>query len=112
MAAKFEIKQGSTGQYCFNLKAGNGEIILSSETYQTKQGAKTGIESVKTNAPNDARYERKTASNNQPYFVLKAANGEIIGRSETYSSNSAMENGIESVKKNAPTAPVEDLTGE
>jgi uncharacterized protein len=112
MAAKFVIQKGSSGQYRFNLKAGNGEIILSSETYQTKQGAKNGIESVKTNAPNDARYERKTASNNQPYFVLKAANGEAIGRSETYSSTSAMENGIESVKRNAPAAAVEDLTGE
>jgi uncharacterized protein YegP (UPF0339 family) len=110
MAVKFEIKQGSSGMYRFNLKVGNGEIILSSETYQTKQGAKTGIESVKTNAPHDARYERKTANNSQPYFVLKAANGEVIGRSETYSSNSAMENGIESVKWNAPGAETEDLT--
>ena len=92
--------------------AGNGETILISETYSTKQGAKNGIESVKTNAPNDSRYERKVASNGQPYFVLKAGNGERIGKSETYSSNSAMENGITSVKTNAPTATVVDLTGE
>jgi uncharacterized protein len=56
MAAKFEIKKGSGGQYRFNLKAGNGEVILSSELYQSKQGAERGIESVKANAPNDARY--------------------------------------------------------
>jgi uncharacterized protein YegP (UPF0339 family) len=112
MAAKFEIKKGSSGQYRFNLKAGNGEIILSSETYLTKQGAKGGIESVKTNAPYDSRYERKVASNGSPYFVLKAANGETIGKSETYSSKQAMETGITSVKTNAPTAAVEDLTGE
>lgn len=110
MAAKFEIKKGSSDKYRFNLKAGNGEIILSSETYQSKQGAENGIESVKTNAPNDARYERKMATSGQPYFVLKAANGEPIGRSETYSSTSAMENGIESVKKNAPTATTEDFS--
>jgi uncharacterized protein YegP (UPF0339 family) len=112
MAAKFEIKKGSGGQYRFNLKAGNGEIILTSEQYQSKQGAENGIDSVKANAPNDARYERKTASSGQPYFVLKAANGEPIGRSETYSSTSAMEGGIESVKRNAPGAKTEDLTGE
>lgn len=112
MAAKFEISKGSSGQYRFNLKAGNGETILTSETYQSKQSAENGISSVKTNASNDARYERKTATNGQPYFVLKAANGEPIGRSETYSSNSAMENGITSVKTNAPTATVVDLTGE
>ena len=112
MAAKFEIKKGSSGQYRFNLKAGNGEVILNSERYQSKQGAEKGIESVKTNAPNDSRYERKTASSGQPYFVLKAANGEPIGRSETYSSTSAMEGGIDSVKRNAPIAKTEDLTGE
>ncbi len=110
MATKFEIKKGSSGKYRFNLKAGNGEIILSSETYEQKQGALGGIESVKKNAPDDGRYERKESSSGQPFFVLKAANGEQIGRSETYSSKSAMENGIESVKKNAPSAEIEDLT--
>jgi len=110
MAAKFEIRKGTSGLYRFNLKAGNGETILTSETYQTKQGAERGIESVKANAPYDARYERKTATNGQPYFLLKATNGEVIGRSETYSSTSAMENGIDSVKRNATSAVTVDLT--
>lgn len=109
MPAKFEIAKGRNDKYYFHLKAGNGEKILSSEMYETKQGAETGIASVKKNAPDDAQYVRKTASNKQPYFVLKAANGEPIGTSETYSSNSAMENGIKSVKENAPTAPTVDL---
>ena len=95
MAAKFEIKKSSNGQYRFNLKAGNGEVILSSEQYQSKQSAEKGIESVKTNVLNDSRYERKEASNGQSYYVLKAANGEPIGRSETYSSTSAVEGGID-----------------
>ena len=111
MAAKFVIEKGSSGKYRFNLKAGNGEKILTSESYESKAGAQGGIESVKRNAPDDARYERKTASNGEPYFVLKAANGETIGRSETYSSKQAMEQGIESVKKNAPGATVEDVSG-
>lgn len=111
MAAKFVIEKGAGGKYRFNLKAGNGEIILSSETYEGKSGAQKGIDSVKANAPLDSRYERKTASNGRPYFVLKAANGEPIGRGETYSSASAMEAGIESVKKNAPGADVEDASG-
>ena len=110
MASKFEIKKSSNGQFHFNLKAGNGEIILSSEMYKAKGSAENGIESVRKNAPDDGRYERKETTSGQPYFVLKAANGEQIGRSETYSSTSAMENGIESVKKNAPGARVEDLT--
>ncbi len=83
MAGKFEIKKGSNGKFRFNLKAGNGQVILSSETYETKQSAEKGIESVRKNASDDNRYERKIASNDQAYFVLKAVNGEPLGRSET-----------------------------
>ncbi len=110
MAGKFEIKESTGGKFRFNLKAENGQVILSSESYETKQGAEKGIDSVKKNAPDDDRYERKTASNGESYFVLKAGNNELLGRSETYSSVSAMENGIESVKKNAPDATVSDIT--
>lgn len=110
MAGKFELRSSTNGQFYFRLLAGNGEQILSSETYGTKMGAKHGIESVKNNASDDNRYERKTSTSGQPYFVLKAGNGESIGRSETYSSVSAMESGITSVKNNAPGALTEDLT--
>ncbi len=109
MAGKFEIKESTGGKFRFNLKAGNGQIILSSESYETKQGAEKGIESVRKNVADDNRYERKNASNGQAFFVLKAGNGEPLGRSETYSSTSAMENGIESVKKNALDAEVTTL---
>jgi len=104
MAGKFEIKESANGKFRFNLKAGNGQIILSSEAYESKQGAERGIESVRKNASDDSRYERKTAKNDEAFFVLKAGNGEPLGRSETYSTTSAMENGIESVKNNAPDA--------
>lgn len=112
MAAKFEIKKGNDQQYRFNLKAGNGEVILSSEAYKAKASALKGIESVKVNASRDERYERRESQSGQPYFVLKAANGEIIGRSEMYSSTAAMEKGLQSVKTNAPTAETHDLTEE
>jgi uncharacterized protein YegP (UPF0339 family) len=110
MPGKFELRKSSNGQYHFNLKAANGEPLLSSEMYQSKSGAENGIKSVKENAPFDSRYERKTSASNQPYFVLKAANGEVIGTSEMYSSTAARDKGIESVKLNAPTAQVVDLT--
>lgn len=110
MSAKFEIKKSTNDKFLFNLKAGNGEVILTSEMYEAKASALTGIESVKTNAPNDERYEHKTSSKNQPYFVLKASNGQVVGQSEMYSSTSAMTDGIASVKKNAPAAAVVDLT--
>ncbi len=112
MAGTFDLKQGGSGQFMFNLKAGNGEVILTSELYKQKQSAIAGIDSVKANAGDDTRYERKTAKNGQPFFVLTATNGQIIGKSEMYSSVSAMENGIQSVKNNGPVATIEDSTNE
>lgn len=110
MAGKFEIFEDKAGEFRFRLKAGNNEIILASEGYTTKTSCKNGIESVKSNAPSDIRYDRKDASNDQYYFNLKAGNGEIIGTSQMYASKQGRENGIESVKKNAPDADTNDLT--
>ena len=109
MAGKFELKTAKDGQFMFNLKAGNGQVILTSELYKTKAAAENGIESVRKNAPDDVRYERTENKNGEPYFKLKAANGQEIGRSEYYSSVAAMENGIASVKTNAPDAPVVEV---
>lgn len=107
----FIIKKASDGQTYFNLKAGNGETILTSEMYKAKAGALGGIESVKKNAPDDARYERKVSTNGKHFFVLKAANHEVIGQSEMYSSEAARDNGIASVKSNAPGADTKDEAG-
>ena len=110
MSAKFEIEKASDGHFYFHLKASNGQIILSSQQYKAKASAQGGIDSVKANAAIDAHFERKESSGGQPYFVLKATNGETLGRSQMYSSAAAMEKGIESVKANAPAASVEDRT--
>lgn len=107
---KFVITTRSNGEYQFVLKAGNGQTILASEGYTAKSGCLNGIDSVKKNAPEDNRYDRKTSTNGKPYFNLKASNGQIIGTSEMYESESARDNGIESVKKNAPDATTEDTT--
>lgn len=105
---KFEIKKDKSGQFRFNLKAGNGQVILSSEAYKTKASCDNGIESVRKNSQDDGKFDRKTAKDGSPYFNLKASNGQVIGSSEMYSGTSAMENGIASVKKNAPDASIED----
>jgi uncharacterized protein len=65
---------------------------------------------VRNNASIDDRFERKTSTKGEPFFNLKASNGQVIGHSEMYSSDSAMEGGIASVKKNAPDAKLVDLT--
>ena len=106
MAGKFELNSSSNGKFFFNLKASNGQIILSSEMYESKAAAENGIESVRKNAADDGRYDRLTAKNGDPYFVLKAANGQQVGRSETYKTTAAMENGIASVKSNAPVSQI------
>lgn len=94
----------------FNLKAGNNEVILTSEVYEQKPSAMAGIESVRKHGTSDANYELKKSTSNQPYFVLKAANQQVIGKSEMYSSDAAAKNGIESVKRNCVSTEVKDLT--
>lgn len=105
---KFVITTRTNGDFQFNLKAGNGEIILTSQGYSSKSSCSNGIESVRKNAPDDNRYEKKTSTNDKYYFNLKAGNGEIIGSSQMYESSSGRDNGIESVKKNAPDATIDD----
>ena len=110
MAGKFELYTDKAGEFRFRLKAGNGETILASEGYKQKASAENGIDSVRTNAPIDERYERKETASGKPMFNLKATNGQVIGTSETYSGASARDNGIESVKNNAPDAKLDDQT--
>lgn len=110
MAGKFDLKKAKDGQFYFNLKAANDQILLKSEMYKAKSGASNGIESVKKNSPLDERYDRRESKKGEPYFVLLAANKQVIGQGELYSSTTAMENGIQSVKKNAPDASINDLT--
>ncbi|CAC9973425.1 DUF1508 domain-containing protein [Flavobacterium sp. WLB] len=105
---KFVITKRTNGEFQFNLKAGNGQTILTSEGYTTKAACLNGVESVKTNSQDDNRFDRRESSNGRPYFNLRASNGQIIGSSEMYESVSARENGIESVKKNALDSIIDD----
>jgi uncharacterized protein YegP (UPF0339 family) len=108
MPAKFELKRAASGKFMFNLKSPNGETVLTSQTYASRGSALAGVESVRKNALRQARFERKVAGNGAAYFVLLAANGKQIGRSETYSNPSAMETGIESVRKHVKAAKLEE----
>ena len=105
----YEIKTDKAGKIRFNLKAANGQIILSSEAYNDKAGALGGIASVQANGPDAANFEKKVSSSGQPYFSLKAKNGQIIGHSEMYSAEAARDNGIASVQKNSPSTDVKEI---
>ncbi len=108
--AKFEIYKDKRGEFRFRLKAGNGQTILTGEGYKAKSGCMNGIESIRKNSQDDGNFDRLESKKGDPYFNLKAGNGQVIGNSEMYSSSSAMENGIESVKKNAPEASIDDIS--
>ena len=115
---KFVVKESTKG-FVFNLKAGNGEVIATSEVYNTKDACKNGIESVKKNAvaadiedqtakdfetKKNPKFEVYTDKKGEFRFRLKAGNGQIIATGEGYKAKSGCLNGIESIKKNAPTA--------
>ncbi len=109
MPGKFEIKKAKNGKFYFNLKAGNGEFILSSQMYADKRGCKNGIESVRKNSATEAQFETKEDKNGSPFFVLKAKNQEVIGKSESYSSKSSMKKGIASVMRNGADSRVVEV---
>jgi len=100
----YELKTMKDGSFMWNLKAGNGEVILTSQKYKAKASAKKGIASVGKHCTEDRRFERKTSKNKKPFFVLRAANGQVIGKSELYESRRGCENGIKSFKKNGADA--------
>ena len=122
---KFVIKAAKSG-IKFDLKAGNGEVIASSQVYKSLVSAKNGIASVTANAA-IAEIEDQTvegfATVKHPKFQiyqdkagefrfrLKAKNGQIIATSEGYKTLASAKKGIASVKKNSADAPVDDLTG-
>lgn len=108
---KFEIYQSEKSQeYYFRLKAANGQVILTSEGYKTKASAINGAESVIKNAAHQDRFEVKQASNDKWHFNLKSSNGQIVGSSQMYASESGLKNGIDSVMRTAPEAKIDDLT--
>ncbi len=104
MSGKFESTVGRGGKHRFNLKAGNGQVILTSQGYSDKNGCHNGIESVRKHAARDDMFEKKTSSDGKFYFVLKASNGQVIGTSQRYASASGCSNGIASVKRHAASA--------
>jgi len=110
MAGKFECYKDKAGEFRFRLKAGNGETILSSEGYKTKASCENGIASVQKNCTDANCFEKKTTDSGMFRFNLKSTNGQVIGTSQNYKTESGRDNGIESVGRSAPGAAVDDQT--
>ena len=117
---KFVIKPAKNG-FMFNLKAGNGEVIATSEVYTTMDACKNGVASVAKNAPiaaiedqtkadfetqKNPKFEVYADKRGEFRFRLKAANGQIIAVGEGYKAKASCLNGIKSIVKNAPEAPI------
>lgn len=117
---KFVLKQAKTG-IMFNLKAGNGEVIATSEVYNSKAACMNGVKSVMKNAPIAAiedtseegfveqkhpKFQIYKDKRGEYRFRLKATNGQIIAVGEAYKAKAGVMNGVESIKKNAPTAKI------
>ena len=119
---KFVIKTVASG-IKFDLKAGNGEVIATSEVYTSKSACENGIESVRKNAPvaaiedqtiegfateKNPKFEVYKDNKGEYRFRLKATNGQIITTGEGYVAKASCLNGVESVRRNAPEAPVDE----
>lgn len=111
MPGVFELSKSKSGQFHFNLLAANRRVILTSEAYKRKESALNGIASVRKNAAKRDNFEKRTAKNGKHYFVLLAANGDIVGQSQMYAHASSAYLGIRSVMNNAPRAKTADVSG-
>ncbi len=109
MAGSYELGSNDKGQFSFVLKAGNGEVILRSEQYASKTSAENGIQSVQANCGDDARYDRKVASDGRFYFNIKAANHQVIGTSQMYQAEAGRDAGIGSVKTHGTSTTVKTV---
>lgn len=107
--SKYVITKTSNNQFRWKLIAENGQTLITSETYTTKQSCFDGVASSKAHIE-DRYFDRNTSISNEPYFNQIASNGQTLGTSEMYSSTANRDNGIESVKTNAPVATIEDLS--
>lgn len=103
---KFIVSKRKNEEFQFNLKATNGQIILTSEGYTTKTACLNGVESVKKNSQEEKRFEVLESKNGKHHFNLKATNGQTIGTSQMYESLASCQKGIQSVMNNAPAAEI------
>jgi uncharacterized protein len=110
MPGKFELKKSTNGKCFFNLLASNGQVILTSEMYESKSSALNGIASVQKNSADASRFAKLEGKNKAPYFTLKAGNHQVIGQSQMYDNEKTRDNGIKSCMTNGPSAKTVDLT--
>lgn len=108
MAGWYELSSTSNEKYAFVLKAANGEVILASEHYEAKASALNGITAVQKNSTDASMFESNVAKDGRFYFNLKSSNGQVIGTSQMYTTDSARAVGIASVQSNGSIKDVRE----
>jgi len=108
MPGKFEVYKDKAGEFRFRLKAANGQNILASEGYKAKASCMNGIESVRKNSQDEDRMVKKTTSSGKFNFNVTASNGQVVGTSQTYDSESGCRNGMQSVAECSADATIDD----
>jgi hypothetical protein len=106
MAGTFELYRDNAGEYRFRLKSSNGQIVLGSEGYKSKDGARNGIASVQKNCTDPARFALTESDGGKFRFALRAKNNQVIGTSQSYDSAAARDNGVEAVSRAAQGASI------
>lgn len=106
MAGKFECYRDKAGEYRFRLKAANSQVVLSSEGYSSKASCMNGIKSVQKNCSDPECFERKTTATGKYRFSLKSTNGQVIGTSQNYKSDSGCRNGMAAIARAATGATI------
>lgn len=106
----YVITRTRAGTFQWNLKASSGEVILSSQTYKSKASAQKGIASAIRHTASGDFFERRMARNKLPFFVIKARNGMVVGKSQKYETERLRDNAMKSVAKHGPTSATKDLS--
>jgi uncharacterized protein len=108
--AEFTITKNTNGSYYFQLRSGNGQVLLSSEGYISKDGCINGINAVKANIKDNNKFEKKNTANNKYYFILKAGNGQVIGTSEMFETMASRDNAMVAVQMSGDNVFLNDET--
>lgn len=110
MSGKFELTKNRHGLFSLSLKAANGQVVMTSQTFNIKEDAEFELERIRRCSLLDHCYDRRLAPGGQPFFSLLDEAGARLGKSTHYASTAAMEKGIASVKRNAAAARMLDLS--
>ncbi len=109
MSGKFEIYKDKAGEFRFRLKDAEGKNLLASEGYKAKRSCVNGIESVKKNASNEKRFQKKQSESGTFSFNVKAGNNQVIATSSSYESAEVRDSMVASVQATAPEASIDDI---